>query len=93
MTSQSQELKRLKEELKARVFDFKIAEHLLSLGDRKPSYVKSETERMYDKLETWIFENIGNIKIEEEPEEEVRVEPNTNDPGLFPAEGNDLLDF
>lgn len=91
MTSQSQ-VKNLKEELRGRIFDFKMSEHLLSLGDRKPGYVKSETERMYDKLETWIFENIGNIKIEPEPEEEV-LEPDTNDPSLFPAEGSDLLDF
>lgn len=92
MTSQSQQLKQLKEQLKGKIFDLKISEHLLGLGDRKPGYKEKELERMYGNLEAWIFENIGNIKLEE-PEDDIVIEPDTNDPSLFPAEGSDLLDF
>lgn len=89
MTSQS--IKQLKEDLRGKIDDFKISEHLLSLGTRKPGYVKSETERMYGNLEAWIFDKVGNIKIREDEEpEELVYEPDTNDPSQFPAEGNDL---
>ena len=92
MTSPS--LKQLREQLRGRVNDFKISEHLLGLGERKPGYVEKEVERMYGNLEAWIFENIGKKKIREEDElvEETFYvpEPDTNDPSQFPAEGNDL---
>lgn len=91
MTSQSQELKQLKEQLRGRIFGFSMSGHLLSMGDRKPGEKDKKVEEMYDRLEHWIFDTIGNIKLEE-PEEEI-LEPDTNDPGLFPAEGSDLLDF
>ena len=84
--------KQLREELRGRVADFAISGHLINISARKPKDKEIQVEEMYKKLEKWIFENIADVKFEDEPEEEI-LEPDTNDPGLFPAEGNDMLDF
>lgn len=70
--------------------DFAISSYIVDTGvNRTPKEQKIMVEEMYKKLEKWIFENIAQITLEDEPEED-RLEPDTNDPGLFPAEGGDL---
>lgn len=89
MTSQSQS--QLKEELRGRVADFAITGHLINTSTtRKPKEQEIQVEEAYKKLEKWIFENIANIKLEDEPEEEERLDPDTNNASMFPAEGSDM---
>ncbi len=82
MTSQSQQLKHLKEQLKGKIFDLKIAEYLLSLGERNPEYKEKQLQLIYSKLESWIFENIAKLKLDEQKDDVVIEQDIT-----------DLLDF
>ncbi len=101
--------KQFKEEFRGRVTDFIVSGHLLQIGNKKPTEKEKKAEEMYLKLEKWVLGNMTIAEDVSEKEvtpidilengfstqfiEEKFLEPDTNDPSIFPAEGNDLLDF
>ncbi len=101
--------KEFKEELRGRITDFAVSGYLISSSVRKPKEKEKQVEEMYLKLEKWIMEQLYPMIEEEvrlvTPEDiiengftsqythEEHIEPDTNNSSMFPAEGNDMLDF
>lgn len=62
------ETKKVKEELREKIFGFEVTKYLLETGTIRTEKQKEDmVNDSYKRLEKWIFENVGNVKLEEEP--------------------------